>query len=102
MNWLHPPCSEYRELTCGLHTVQDLVERQGIPVFADIQLALQATTRVPAGLVVKRCSHGLTAAASFGRTLPPDQSQGCALRSSGERLLLIGQEGASVRKKPPM
>ncbi|XP_042881733.1 uncharacterized protein LOC122259190 isoform X2 [Penaeus japonicus] len=37
---------EYRELTSGLHTVQDLVERQGIPVFPEINHALNCTAKI--------------------------------------------------------
>ncbi|XP_071513314.1 uncharacterized protein raw isoform X3 [Panulirus ornatus] len=37
---------EYQDLTNGLHTVQDLVERQGIPVFGEINHALNCTAKI--------------------------------------------------------
>ncbi|KAK4301737.1 hypothetical protein Pmani_026134 [Petrolisthes manimaculis] len=37
---------EYQDLTSGLNTVQDLVERQGIPVFAEINHALNCTAKI--------------------------------------------------------
>ena len=39
-------CSEYEELTRGQLLLQDLVERHGIPVFNDIQTALECTAKV--------------------------------------------------------
>ncbi|XP_068219463.1 uncharacterized protein raw isoform X2 [Palaemon carinicauda] len=38
--------SEYQDLTDGLQTVQDLVERQGIPVFGEINHALNCTAKI--------------------------------------------------------
>lgn len=38
--------SEYQDLTEGLQTVQDLVERQGIPVFGEINHALTCTAKM--------------------------------------------------------
>ena len=37
---------EYEELTRGQLLLQDLVERHGIPVFNDIQTALECTAKV--------------------------------------------------------
>lgn len=38
--------SEFNDLNNGLITVHDLVERQGLPVFSDISVALRCTKRV--------------------------------------------------------
>lgn len=38
--------TEYQDLTDGLQTVQDLVERQGIPVFGEINHALTCTAKI--------------------------------------------------------
>jgi len=37
---------EYDDLQNGIETVQDLIERQGIPVFASLEVALQCTSKV--------------------------------------------------------
>jgi len=38
--------AEYEDLTHSMETVQDLIERQGIPVFSNIKVALACTTKV--------------------------------------------------------
>merc|ERR1712126_116306 len=38
--------AEYEDLQTAMETVQDLIERQGIPVFNNIKVALDCTTKV--------------------------------------------------------
>ena len=38
--------AEYEDLQTAMETVQDLIERQGIPVFNNIKVALACTTKV--------------------------------------------------------
>jgi len=38
--------AEYEDLQNGMETVQDLIERQGIPVFTNIEVALSCTSKV--------------------------------------------------------
>ena len=38
--------TEYDDLQGAMETVQDLIERQGIPVFNNIHVALHCTTKV--------------------------------------------------------
>ena len=38
--------SEYDELSSALNMVQDLVQRQGVPVFSEINHALNCTAKV--------------------------------------------------------
>ena len=38
--------AEYEDLKTAMETVQDLIERQGIPVFSNIKVALTCTTKV--------------------------------------------------------